>query len=110
LVVQNMHMKRELLPETKCNIQINISFFLGFTALTGKPVLCLIMIAGIQQNLNVESEIDPFVTETLRDATDKDYFDRNFGTGKLFPGGPTCTFLGKDIPCMVRWSPKGSIT
>jgi len=83
---------------------------LGFTALTGEPVLCVIIIAGIQEKLNVESGIDPFVTETFGDASDKDYFDRNFGPGKLFPGGPTCTFLGKDIPCMVRWTPKGSIT
>ena len=71
---------------------------------------CVIIIAGVQQKLNVESGIDPFVTETFGNATDSDYFDRNFGPGKLFPGGPTCRFLGKDIPCMVRWTPEGSIT
>jgi len=83
---------------------------LGFTALSGEPVLCLVIIAGVQESLAVESGIDPFVTETHGDASDKDYFDRNFDPGKLFPGGPTCKFLGHDIPCMVRWSPKGSIT
>jgi hypothetical protein len=83
---------------------------LGFTALTGEPVLCLVIIAGVKETLAVESGIDPFVTETFGDASDKDYFDKNFGPGKLFPGGPTCKFLNKDIPCMVRWTPKGSIT
>ena len=39
-----------------------------------------------------------------------DYFDKNFGPGKLFPGGPTWKFLGRDIPCMMRWSQKESIT
>ena len=57
----------------------------------------------------METGIDPTVIAT-GDATDEDFFDKNFGPGKLYPGGPTCTFKGKDIPCMVRWSPKGSIT
>ena len=83
---------------------------LGFTALTGEPVLCLVILAGVQEVLSVESGIDPFVTQTYGDASDDDYFDRNYGTGKLFPGGPTCKFQGKEIPCMVRWTPKGSIT
>ncbi len=38
------------------------------------------------------------------------FFDKNFGPGKLDSGGPTCVFKGKEVPCMVRWSPKGSIT
>ena len=83
---------------------------LGFTALNGEPVLCLVILAGVRETLNVESGIDPFVTETFGEATDTDYFDKNFGPGKLFPGGPTCRFQNKDIPCMVRWTPKGSIT
>ena len=83
---------------------------LGFTALNGEPVLCLVILAGVRETLNVESGIDPFVTKTFGEATDTDYFDKNFGPGKLFPGGPTCRFQNKDIPCMVRWTPKGSIT
>ena len=83
---------------------------LGFTALTGEPVLCLVIFAGVQEALSLESGINPFVTQTYGDASDDDYFDRNYGPGKLFPGGPTCKFQGKEIPCMVRWTPKGSIT
>lgn len=83
---------------------------LGFTNLSGEPVLCLVIIAGVQEALNVESGIDPFATETYGETSDVDYFDKNFGPGKLFPGGPTCKINNKEIPCMVRWTPKGSIT
>ena len=83
---------------------------LGFTALSGEPVLCLIVIPGVREQLSVETGIDPFVETTFGQANDPDYFDRNYGPGKLFPGGPSCTFQGKEIPCMVRWTPKGGIT
>ena len=33
-----------------------------------------------------------------------------YGKGKQFPGGPTCNFLVKQVPFMVRWSQNGSIT
>ena len=72
--------------------------------------MCLVILAGVQEALSVESGIDPFVAQTYGDASDDDYFDRNYGQGKLFPDGPTCKFQGNEIPCIVRWSPKGSIT
>ena len=82
---------------------------LGFTSLNGEPVLSLFIIAGIREEFCVETGIDPTAIST-GDTTDEDFFDKNFGPGKLYPGGPTCTFKGKDIPCMVMWSPKGGIT
>ena len=82
---------------------------LGFTALDGQPVLCVIIISGVREHLNVESGIDP-TKEVEGDLNDEDFVEQNFGPGKLFPGGPTCNFRGQDIPCMVRWSPKGGIT
>lgn len=32
------------------------------------------------------------------------------GANKQFPGGPSCIFQGKEVPCLKRWSEKGSIT
>jgi len=72
-------------------------------------VLCLVILAGVREELSVETGIDP-IAITMGDVTDDDFFDKNFGPGKLYPGGPTCVFKGVEIPCMVRWSPKGSIT
>ena len=40
---------------------------------------------------------------------DVDFFENNYVLGKLYPGGPSCTFKGKGVPCLVRWTPKGSI-
>lgn len=31
-------------------------------------------------------------------------------TRQTFPGGATCTFRGKEVSCLKKWSPKGSIT
>ena len=82
---------------------------LGFTALSGEPVLCLIIIAGVQEKFEVECGID-IDAIPVGDPSDDDYFDRNRGKGKLFPMGPECEFNGVTVPCMVRWSPSGSIT
>ena len=82
---------------------------LGFTALDGNPVLCLIIIAGVQEKFEVECGIDIDATPE-GDPSDDDYFQKNRGKGNLFPMGPECLFNGKTVPCMVRWSPSGSIT
>ena len=96
-------------PQVKVQHSERHFTLLGFTALDGSPVLCLIIISGVREHLNLETGID--VTKPIEgDITDKDFIDANFGKGKLFPGGPTCHFQGKEIPCMVRWSPKGGIT
>jgi len=106
---------RKVMCEKHCTPQEQVQHkekhftLLGFTALSGEPVLCLIIIAGVREKLSVETGIDP-IAITTGDVTDEDFFDKNFGPGKLYPGGPTCVFKGKEIPCMVRWSPKGSIT
>ena len=44
------------------------------------------------------------------DVSDTYFFKNNSGAGKQFPGGPTCVFQGNEVPCLTRWSPKGSIT
>ena len=82
---------------------------LGFTSLSGHPVLCLIIIAGVREMYEIETGID-IEAEVVGHPSDPDYFQKNRGKGKLFPLGPECVYNGKTIPCMVRWSPNGSIT
>ena len=41
---------------------------------------------------------------------DDDYFVRNSGPGKRFPGRPTCHYLGKYVPCFCAWLEKGGFT
>ena len=102
-------MKEEPFLKTECNIDRPFTL-LGYTALTGNPLLCLKIIKGVQEKFNTESGIDPFDTQTFGDASDHDYFDKNFGYAKLFLCDPTYKFLGKEIPYMVKWSPKGIIS
>ena len=71
--------------------------------------MCVIIFAGVKPSAQVETGIDMFVDEVSAEG-DYDYFKANSGKGKRFPGGPTCRFQGKDIPCFTRWSPKGSMT
>ena len=37
-------------------------------------------------------------------------FPKNSGKVKHYTGGPTCVFKGKEVPRLMRWIPKGSIT
>ena len=82
---------------------------LGFTSLSDEPVLCVVIIAGINQAYEVEVGIDPDA-KIIGDPTDDDYFEKNRGVNKLFPSGPECSFSGKKIPTLVRSSVNGSIT
>ena len=96
-------------PQNKSSINDRHFTLLGFTALTGEPVLCVVIIAGVIEAYEVETGIDIDAPVT-GDPSDKDYFANNTGKGKLFPKGPECHFNGKTVPCLVRWSPSGSIT
>ena len=58
--------------------------------------------------MNIETGIDP-TKPVIGDIMDDDFIEQNFGKGKLFPGGPSCKYRGKEITCMVGWSPKGGI-
>ena len=97
------------MSQNKSSINDQHFTVLGFTALTGEPVLCMIIVAGVIEAYEVETGID-IDAPVIGDPTDKDYFQNNAGKGKLFPKGPDCIFNGKTVPCLVRWSPSGSIT
>lgn len=74
---------------------------LGFTALTGEPVMCVVIFQGARSELPLHTSqgIDIFA-----DCND------NFGKGHFIPGGPECVFRGKTVPCYTTASPHGGIT
>ena len=51
-----------------------------------------------------------FTKTCVGNIEDPRFFENNFGPGKFFPGGPTCTLRGKVVPCFIRLSLKGSMT
>lgn len=97
------------IPNNKVSHNDRHFTLLGFTALTGEPVLCVVIVSGKVQAIEVEMGIDIEAT-VIGSPSDKDYIKNNRGKGKLFPTGPECIFNGKKIPTLVRWSPSGSIT
>ena len=70
--------------------------------------MCVIVFSGKRETTLYETGINVFVKEE-GNVSDDDYFQRN-SKGKRYPGGPTCTFQGVEVPCLTRWSKKGSIT
>ena len=97
------------IPQNKASHNDRHFTCLGFTALSGEPVLCVVIIAGINDSYEVEVGIDTDAP-IIGDPSDSNYLEINRGVGKLFPCGPECKFNGKTIPALVRWSPTGSIT
>ena len=69
----------------------------------------IITFSGIQPNAMVVTGLD-LTAENIGNATDDNFFKKNTDKENKFPGGPMCEFKGKYIPCLCRWSKKGSIT
>ena len=98
-----------VIPQQKASRADKHFTLLGLTLLTGEPLMCVVIFAGLRRNPQYEMGVDPRV-EPVGNIDDEDYVLKNMGKGKLFPGGPSCTYRGKHIPCMCAWSPKGSMT
>ena len=77
---------------------------LGFTAGTGEPIMCAIIIATPSLHFYIQKGID------VRISKKNGGYRNNCGPGKRYPGGPTCKFNNKDVPCFICCLPKGSIT
>ena len=82
---------------------------IGLTALTGDPLICILILEGKTPNGSVEAGID-FTVTPVGEPSDDDYIIRNSGPGKHFPGGPVCTFRNKKVPALIRWTESASIT
>ena len=39
----------------------------------------------------------------------EEYFFMNVGSVNYYPGGPSCTYKGKTVPCLVSFSEGGGI-
>ena len=81
-------------------------------------MMCVIIYEGKERNVFVKSGIDPsmhplynhFDDCSVDEDNNFEFFENNYGKGRLFLGGPVCEIEGKKIPTMIRYSEKGSIT
>ena len=71
--------------------------------------MCVVIFSGKREQAIMETGMDMFADQE-GNVRDEDFVNKNKGQGKRYPGGPTCVFQGKEIPCLTRWSEKGSIT
>jgi hypothetical protein len=63
-----------------------------------------------KRQVEIELGLDLEVDADIGSYSDVDFVKKNTGPGKRFPGGPTCHFRGKEIPCFVRFQEKGGMT
>ena len=97
------------IPQRKISTKNKHYTVLDFTLLDGKPLMCVVIMDGERPKAEVKIGIDMFAT-AIGSVSDDDYFEKNTCKGKKIPCGPTCTVGGVEVPTLVRWSPKGSIT
>ena len=94
---------------------------MGLTTLTGKLLMCCIIFKGVKCCVDTETGIDFTVKVNSISITQQDLFKNNFegeiasfepstGKGKLFPGGSSCVFKSKAVPCFTRWSESGGMS
>ena len=96
-------------PQKKINTKDKHYTVLAPTTLDGKPLMCCVIFTGVRANAMCETGLDLSV-DTVGDPSDDDFFEKNSGKGKRFPGGPSCSVRGIEVPCFCRWSKKGGIT
>ena len=70
--------------------------------------MCVFIFVGIRKQDVVEILMEVLAPQE-GDVSDECFFKNNSGAGKQFPGGPTCVFQGKEVPCLTQWLPIGSI-
>lgn len=83
---------------------------IGLTALDGTPVLCVLILQGVNKDLSIETGIDITVDPKGRPEDGDTYFFQNTGVGNYFPGPPVCQYRGKTIPALIRWNESATIT
>jgi len=81
---------------------------LGFTAFDSSHLICIIIFAGKQKVPLYETRIDPFSSIKSNPAK-AEFFNKNYGPGKLYPGEDEVHIQGKRDALYVPLAPKGSI-
>jgi hypothetical protein len=85
---------------------------IGLTLLTGAPLMCVIIIDAKRYNLLVELGVDVMCEEqlNLNENTAMSDFMKEVKRKKILPGGPSCDYKGKQVPCMTVFSEGGGMT
>jgi hypothetical protein len=93
-------------PQQRASMKDAHFTFLGFTAASREPVMCIIIFTGKAMRNDGKTGFDPLV----KWIGDPDNIKANICDGKQYPMGPTCFFKGKEIPYFCCCSDSGTIT
>jgi len=98
-------------PDSQAQIQLAFKdchfTVLGFTAATGEPVLCVIVLASKTMKMDYIMGVNPFANIDEDNLLTDNHCD---GEDKYFSMGPSCDVGGKKVPCFICNSENGSIT
>jgi phage terminase small subunit len=100
-------------PRTSCSTTDHRFTLLPITSASGEPVICVVIFQGKTSEIpshwttGIDTRVDPVRGSDGRIRMDGEF---NFGPGKYFPGGPTCTYRGKIIPCATYITEGGGIS
>jgi hypothetical protein len=76
--------------------------------------MCVVIVDGKTDDLLIRTGVDiecESYNPHLGEGQDKyDYLLNNMGPGHQYPGGPSCSYEGKTIPCMVAFNVGGGIS
>jgi hypothetical protein len=104
---------RGTVPKTTCSTTDHRFTVLPITSASGHAVICVVIFQGKSTDIpshwvsGIDTRVEP-VRES--DGSIKIDGECNFGEGKYFPGGPTCTYRGKTIPCATYITESGGIS
>jgi hypothetical protein len=106
-----------MLPQQQNNFTDTHFTTLGFTAATGEPIVCIVIIKGTPCPLEKVGynclspdwggEDCKYDYEELEELVVEEIMHVLY---KLFPCGPTCKCNRNTVPCLVEGRPNGSIT
>jgi hypothetical protein len=105
---------RGQVPRTSCSTTDHRFTLLPITSASGEVVICVVIFQGKSAEIpanwatGIDTEVQP-----VRGADGKIRVDSesgNFGKGKYFPGGPTCSYRGKEVPCATFITEGGGIS
>ena len=87
---------------------------LGVTCLDGNPLMCVVIIAGKKRDIMTESginwaNVEDVEMSDIENTDEYAFFENNYGDNKVFPGGPSCFFKGKEVPAFITFTEGGGI-
>jgi hypothetical protein len=102
---------KDQVPKTSCVTSDHRFTLLPITTASGEPVVCVVIFQGSSKDVpgswasGIDIQLEPTRGENGKIRTD----ESNFGKGKYFPNGPTCSFRGKEIPTLTYITESGGV-